>query len=63
MSLDVGGVYGKRLDTTCHHFPAAVAEGKRKTTVCQVHRLANATINGDRNLPEGARKEVMVCQT
>ena len=62
-SLDVGSVYGKRLDTTCCHFPTAVEEGKRKTTVCQLHRLANASINKDNSLPAGARKEVMVCQT
>ena len=61
--LDVGGVYGKRLDTTYHHFPTPVTEGKRKTTVCQLQRLANATINKDTSLPSGTRKEVVVCQT
>ena len=62
-SLDVGGVYGKRLDTTCHHFQTPYAEGKSKTTVCQFHCLANNTMNSDRNLPAGAKKEVMVCKT
>ena len=61
--LDVGGVYGGQLDTTSHHFPTAVAEGKRKITVCQLHYLDNATLNGDRNLPAGVRKEIVVCMT
>ena len=61
--LDLGGVYKKHLDTTSHRFSAAVPADKRKSTVCQLQLLANTTLNVDRNVPVGARREVVVCMT
>ena len=61
--LDLDEVYKKRLDTTSHHFPPAVPSDKRKPAVCQLHHLANDTLNGDRNVPNGTRREVTVCMT
>ena len=61
--LDLDGVYRKHLDMTSHHFPTNVPADKRKITVCQLYHLANDIFNGDRKVPEEARREIMVCMT
>lgn len=61
-SVGAGGVYSSRLDPKYNHFPTPVAADKKKTTVCQLHRLAGNAINQDNKIPDGARKDVMVCK-
>ena len=61
-SIGAGGAYSRRLDPNFNHFPAPVPADKKKTTVCQLHRLAGAAINKDHKIPDGARKDVMICK-
>ena len=61
-TLKPGALHGIRLDRSYYHFPSAVAPDKKKTTVCQMHRLANKVMNDSNNIPPGSRKNVMVCE-
>ena len=61
-SVAIGAAYGKRLDRGYYHFPTAVPEDKKKSTVCQLHRLAHTSIHKDNKIPDGARKDVMICK-
>ena len=56
-----GGVHGVQLDRSMSHYPFAVAKDKKRTTVCQLHRLANKVINKTTSAPKGARDGVLTC--
>ena len=57
-----GGVHGVRLDRSLSHYPFAVGKDKKRTTVCQLHRLANKVINKvTAGTPKGARDGVLSC--
>ena len=60
-SVGAGGSYGRRLDRSLPHLPTPVPAHKKKTTICQLHRLAGSVINMDNKIPDGARKDVMIC--
>ena len=60
-SLKLGGDHGHRLDQSSSHFHSPVEDDKKKTTVCQLHRLANKVINDEHSIPSGSRKDVMIC--
>ena len=61
-SLEKGGAHGMRLDRSLSHFPCPVKADKKKTTICQLHRVANKEVFKDTNIPAGARKDVFVCK-
>ena len=61
-SLSLGGAFENRLDCTLGHFPTPLPEGKKKTTVCQLHRMANRVVNGSNDNPPGARTDVYICR-
>ena len=61
-TLSPGGMLARRLDVSLGHFPTVVAEGKRKSTVCQLHRMANRMVNESNDIPPGARTDVYVCK-
>ena len=61
-SLQPGGAYDRRLDRSLNHFPIGVPDDKKKTTVCQLHRVANKSVNNSTAIPVGARKDVMICK-
>ena len=61
-SLQPGGAFDRRLDRSLHHCPTMLPADKKKTTVCQFHRLAGKSINKNHAIPEGARRDVMICQ-
>ena len=60
-SLQKGGDRGMRLDRSLYHFPSPVDADRKKTTVCQLHRVANKEVLKETNIPPGARKDVFVC--
>ena len=50
-----------RLDHSKKHWPKKLAEGKNRTTCCQMHRFAARSLNKGEKAPPGARSDVFHC--
>ena len=60
-ALGPDGTFTKRLDCRLGHFPCPVPEGKIRTTIYQLHCLANRAANNNNQVPPGTRTNVYVC--